>query len=282
MDVIHEAEQADWFGAEFVARARMVASLFDVPVEWLLAAISWETGGYESYHGPDKVSPTSGLHWSVNASDKGGGLFGFPHLAARADRDWTPVQQLESVRGYIQDWMGKLKIDSFPSPTDFYVLVRGPYGLMKDNYDNDEYDMGAGLSLGDVRRIYWDHVNKLYGWTPDNFPGKGPDTGLVGEVWNARIGSWYGRIGFDSIGSVWYAAVPQRSAGSAEPEIDLSSRTYGHWHSEGDRVKWRFQPTSDIRRFEVALPLVNPRVTTVSVSPAGQGSFKMWRGAEPA
>jgi hypothetical protein len=132
-----------------------------------------------------------------------------------------------------------------------------------------------------VRRIYWDHVYKLYGWTPDNFPGKGPDNGLVGEAWNARIGSWYGKFAFDSAGSAWYAAYPQRPAGSAEPEIDISSRTYGHWHSEGGKVKFRFQPTSDIRRFEVTVP-VNGRVTTVSVSPAGQGTFKMWRGAEPA
>jgi hypothetical protein len=280
MDVIHETEQADWFGAEFVARARTVADLYGVPVEWLLAAISWETGGYKSYQGPDKISPSSGLHWSVNASDKGGGLFGFPNLASRADKDWTPVQQLDSVRVYIHNWMNTLKIDSFPSPTDFYVLVRGPYALMKDNYDNDEYNMGAGLTLGDVRRIYWEHVDKLYGWTPDDFPGKGPDTGLVGEVWNARIGSWHGRFQFDSAGSVWYAAVPERPAGNAEVEIDFSSRTYGHWHTEGNRAKWRFQPISDIRRFEVTVP-VNARQTTVSVFPAGQGTFKMWRGAEP-
>ena len=131
LDVIHEAEQAKWFGPEFVAKSRTVASLFGVPVEWLLAAMSWETNGYDTYWGPDKLDPRSGLHWSVNPNpkDAGGGLFGFPQLASRPYANWTPLQQLDTVQHYIQGWMKKVGIESFPSPADFYVLVRGPlYG----------------------------------------------------------------------------------------------------------------------------------------------------------
>jgi len=48
--------------------------MFGVPVEWLLAAMSWETSQYKAYHAGNGGSAP---HRSTNTSDAGGGLIGF-------------------------------------------------------------------------------------------------------------------------------------------------------------------------------------------------------------
>jgi hypothetical protein len=214
VDPIYEAGQAKWFGAEFVARARTVASNFDVPVEWLLATISWETGDYTAYLGPDKVS-AAGLHWAVNGDpkDAGGGLFGWPHYASLTDRNWkNPVQQLDDVDSYLRSWKKTVKIDDYKSPTDFYLTIRGPWALAKQNYNNDNFNMGVVLvdkvrnirkviTLGEVRKIYWNRVNTQYGWTPTDYPG-------IDNTNNTYFLSW---VPTKSVAKTTSALVPVRS-----------------------------------------------------------------------
>ena len=60
---LQEAEQVSGFGHEFVVKARTVAAMFGVPVEWLLAAMSWETSQYKAYHAGNGGSAP---HWSTN------------------------------------------------------------------------------------------------------------------------------------------------------------------------------------------------------------------------
>jgi hypothetical protein len=117
---IHEAEQAKGVGPEFVVKARTIADKFDVPVEWLLAAMSWETTQYTAYN-PEKL--TNGFHWARNTSDGGGGLVGFTpfpsNIAAK-----TPVEQLDDVEIYFRNTIKHFKIPSpFASPEDFYCVV---------------------------------------------------------------------------------------------------------------------------------------------------------------
>jgi hypothetical protein len=93
------------------------------------------------------------------------------------------VQQLDDVEGYYRNWMATLHIDKFRSPIDFYLVTRGPGGLKKENYNNDDYPMGMVQNpitkvrymskLGEVRTAYWNIMNGFYGWTKDKYPGKG-------------------------------------------------------------------------------------------------------------
>jgi hypothetical protein len=171
MDPIHEAEQAKWFGPAFVSKARSICSGLDIPVEWFLAAMSWETGHYSAYKGDGVFG--NGIHWAENPdpNDAGGGLFGWRHIRDRKDLNWkNPVQQLDDAAQYLRDRMKELKISSFERPDDFYVLVRGPYALTQPH--NDNYPMGAGLSQGEARKIYWKQkLTKEYGWTATDYPG---------------------------------------------------------------------------------------------------------------
>jgi hypothetical protein len=106
-------------------------------------------------------------------------------------------------------------------------------------------------------------------------------------LWCIRIGNWLGEFVFTANGKVWYATRPENVLelpdalgalhGTAEREIDMADRTYGHWHIANGKLKWRFQPATDIRRWEANLPVI-PTCTVVNVQPAGQGSFKMWKG----
>jgi len=116
---IHEAEQAKGVGPEFVVKSRTIAHKFDIPVEWLLAAMSWETTQYAAYH------PDTG-RWARNTSDAGGGLVGFtpfsPALAAK-----TPVEQLDDVEIYLRNTIKRFKIPTpFASAEDFYCVVYAP------------------------------------------------------------------------------------------------------------------------------------------------------------
>jgi hypothetical protein len=270
-----EAENAHWFGREFVNKSKTIADRLDVPVDWFLAAMSWETGNYSAYKGDGVFA--NGIHWAENPdpSDAGGGLFGWRHIRARTDLNVkNPVQQLDDAAQYLQGWIKRLHIPGFSRPDDFYVLVRGPAGLTQP--DNDDFDMGGGLNQGQVRDIYWKkHLTKLYGWTPDKYPGKEDvPTGLAGQ-WMVRIGNWIGMFVFNPSGDVWYATMPP--AGPLA-EVANSARTHGRWVASGTSVRWTFKPADDIRTFEVSLPAPQRKWEGL-IRPTGQGSFKMWRGA---
>lgn len=119
LSFIHEAEQATGVGPQFVIKARTIADKFDVPVEWLLAAMSWETTQYKAYHADTG-------HWARNTSDAGGGLVGFtpfsPALQAK-----TPVQQLDDVEIYLRNIIKAYKIPTpFATPEDFYCVIYAP------------------------------------------------------------------------------------------------------------------------------------------------------------
>jgi hypothetical protein len=117
--LIHEAEQADGFGREFVIKARTVAHKFEIPVEWLLAAMSWETTQYAAYH------PKTGA-WGTNATDAGGGLIGFTPFSA-ALKAMTPLQQLDHVEPYLKNTIKNFKIATpFESPEEFYCVIYAP------------------------------------------------------------------------------------------------------------------------------------------------------------
>ena len=97
---IQEAEQVSGFGHEFVVKARTVAAMFGVPVEWLHAAMSWETSQYKADHAGNGGSAP---HRSTNTSDAGGGLIGFtPFTPAIAAKD--PIGQLDDVQIYFQNY----------------------------------------------------------------------------------------------------------------------------------------------------------------------------------
>jgi hypothetical protein len=116
---ISEAEQKQGFGHEFVAKSRTVAHKFDIPVEWLLAAMSWETTQYIAYH------PDTGT-WGTNTSDAGGGLIGFTPFSADLKK-MTPIEQLDHVGPYLQRVIKNFKIATpFESPEEFYCVIYAP------------------------------------------------------------------------------------------------------------------------------------------------------------
>ncbi|HYM79210.1 MAG TPA: hypothetical protein VE377_24760 [Candidatus Dormibacteraeota bacterium] len=143
---IHEAEQARGVGAAFVVKARTVADKLDIPVEWLLAAMSWETTQYAAYH-PDTNS------WARNTSDGGGGLVGFtpftPALAAKA-----PIDQLDDVENYLRNTIKNFKIPTpFASPEDFYCVIYAPGISGKPDSYTWSY-MGTTYTKGTQMGIY--------------------------------------------------------------------------------------------------------------------------------
>jgi hypothetical protein len=133
-----KAEKA--YGSDFVRKSLEVSANLGIPHDWLLAAIAWETTEFQA----------SGPPWPLNKSDGGGGLIGFTPLKGHAAESKGPVEQLELVEKHYRKWMTTLKITTFKSPEDLYLIVRGPYGIGK----KDTYNMGAGLTKGDVVRIY--------------------------------------------------------------------------------------------------------------------------------
>jgi hypothetical protein len=133
-----KAEKA--YGSDFVGKSQRVSASLAIPLDWLLAAIAWETTDFKA----------SGPPWPVNASDGGGGLIGFTPLKGHAAEFMGPVAQLDLVEQYYRKWMTTLKITTFEAPDDLYLIVRGPYGIGKP----DSFNMGAGLTKKDVSRIY--------------------------------------------------------------------------------------------------------------------------------
>jgi len=133
-----KAENA--YGSDFVRKAQQVSASLGIPLDWLLAAIAWETTDFKA----------SGPPWPVNKGDGGGGLIGFTPIKGHAAEFKGPVAQLDLVEQYYRKWMTTLKITTFKSPDDLYLIVRGPYAIGK----SDSFNMGAGLTKKDVARIY--------------------------------------------------------------------------------------------------------------------------------
>jgi hypothetical protein len=119
LSLIHEAEQARGVGPEFVMKARTIADKFDIPVEWLLAAMSWETTQYKAYH------PETGT-WARNTLDGGGGLIGFTPFSPTLAK-MTPAEQIDHVEPYLRKTIKDYKIPTpFASPEDFYCVIYAP------------------------------------------------------------------------------------------------------------------------------------------------------------
>ena len=132
------------YGSEFVSKAELVAGNLGVPRDWLLAAIAWETTQFQA----------NGPPWPRNGSDGGGGLIGFTPLKGHPAEMKGPVEQLDYVEKYYRKWMTALKITSFASAEDFYLIIRGPGGVGKP----ESFNMGAGLTKKDVLKIYRQHL----------------------------------------------------------------------------------------------------------------------------
>jgi len=260
------AEKA--YGPAFTTKASAVAGRLGVDRDWLLGAISMETGGFS----------VSGPPWKKrNPKDHGGGLIGFTRDDGGAWEHKGPVDQLDDVEAYFRAKMRLLDVTTFRSPAEFYMLVRGPSGLLM----GPAAPMGAGVTkqqVVDIINTYFSRHGLT--WTL-------PNVGVEGS-WTAKIGSWTGRFVFDTQGSMWWAALPQRGPGSVDPtgrfgasaerEVPYAARTYGRWECAAGKVRWRFWPQTDIRRFEILLPVSSGKAEG-RILPAGQGTFQMWRGA---
>lgn len=149
---IHEAELAPGVGPAFVVKSRTIADKFDIPVEWLLAAMSWETTQYSAYHS-DKGT------WARNTTDAGGGLVGFtpftPALAAKA-----PIDQLDDVEIYLRNTIKHYKIPTpFASPEDFYCVIYAPGISGKPDTYTWDY-MGTTYTKGKQMGIYRGFLNR--------------------------------------------------------------------------------------------------------------------------
>jgi hypothetical protein len=138
MSIAQEAERA--YGPTFVPKAKEVCLRLGIPLDWLLAAMYWETTHFKS----------KGPPWPVNKGDGGGGLIGFTPLKGHPAEFKGPVEQLDFVEQHYRTWMKKLNIPSFTSAEDLYLIVRGPYGIGKP----DTYNMGGGKNEGQVLKIY--------------------------------------------------------------------------------------------------------------------------------
>jgi hypothetical protein len=80
--------------------------------------------------------------------------------------------------------------------------------------------------------------------------------------WTANIGQWNGIFVFNRSGGVYWA------------DNSTSPRHNGHWTATPSEVQWKFNDPGDFRTFTLPLP-VNRKTATVTVQPAGQGSFTM-------
>lgn len=255
------AEKASGYGLEFTNRAMAIAGTLGMPVDWLLAIISWETGKFAA----------TGPPWTArNKRDNGGGIIGFTGVDGGAWEQMTPTQQLDLLVPYFTKWKTEYGISRFRSPIEAYWIVTGPWGLL----------MGPEANVGGGRTRQWIVDTMMGVFSAGGITWTDPTVGIEGQ-WNVRIGSWVGQFVFNSAGDVWYSKVPERAPGSqatAAPEIAYSDRTYGHWVCADGSVRWRFGPQTDIRRFELSLPAPE-RKWEGFIRPVGQGNFKMWRGA---
>lgn len=138
MDLSAKAALA--YGPSFVTVAQQVCGRLGLPLNWLLAAIYWETTHFAA----------KGPPWPLNPHDGGGGIIGFTPLRGRPAEHLDAVGQLPWVQQHYRFWMAKLHISSFQTPEDLYLVTRGPYGIGKP----DSFPMGAGLNKGQVVSIY--------------------------------------------------------------------------------------------------------------------------------
>ena len=256
------AKSAPGYGDAFITKAISIAATLGMPVDWLLAIISWETGQFAA----------SGPPWTArNAKDNGGGIIGFTGVDGGGWEQMTPAQQLDLLIPYFGKWKKEYKIDSFRTPIEAYWIVTGPLGLL----------MGPEDDVGGGRTRQW-IVDTMQGvFTRGGITWTVPQVGIEG-LWSVRIGSWLGCFVFLPSGDVWYATLPPQiipgAPARAEHEFGYSERTYGHWVIADGNVRWRFGPRSDIRWFELSLPAPEQKWEGF-VRPEGQGNFKMWRGS---
>jgi hypothetical protein len=146
MSLSYKAERA--YGPDFVPKARTVSAMLGVPLDWLLAAICWETAQFKC----------KGPPWPINAGDGGGGLIGFTPLRTHPAALHNPVEQLDDVQSYFRRLMSYFSVASFQSPEDMYMIIRAPAAIGKA----DSFPVG-GKYPGTKRPMVKGDVNKIYG-----------------------------------------------------------------------------------------------------------------------
>jgi hypothetical protein len=250
-----ESKARSAFGDAFVDKAREVAGRVDVPFEWLLAGMGWETGS--------RSDPFSAnLRTARNSKDGGGGLIGMPGTNPSLRK--SAVGQLDDVRDYLLHQKRVQGATRFETPEDFYVLIRGPYGF-RQAYS---FPMGDGKNKGQVLQIYRGVMDD---WGVGVAARRNEAlTQLVGN-WNVSIGTWNGVFAFEAGGGVWWASC---HPGDSVAAIPSSQRHRGYWRVVQSRIQWGFFDNGDIRTFEKELPLGTERNQGL-IFPSGQGAFQM-------
>ena len=254
MDLEGRARKAH--GDEFVSKAREIAKRLNVPFEWFLAGMGWETGGRGDPFGAN-------LSKARNPKDGGGGLIGMPGTNPSLHKN--ALGQLDDVEHYLRHHMSLQGATRFETPEDFYVLIRGPYGFSQAY----SYPMGDGKNKGQVLRIYRDVLDYWGVGVPTR---RGEALAQLVGTWNVTIGRWSGVFVFDAHGSVWWAEF--RGFGTPDAQIPRSQRNQGYWRVVQTRIQWGFFAHGDIRSFEKELPL-GVRRNQGLILPRGQGVFEM-------
>jgi hypothetical protein len=169
------AESARGYGLEFINSATAAAGAIGMPLDWLLAIISWETGNFKA----------TGPPWnSRNEKDNGGGIIGFTGADGSAWEQMTPAQQLDLVVRYFVKWKAEYDISAFRSPIEAYWIVTGPWGLLM----NPEADVGGGRK----RQSIVDIMKGVF--RAGGLSWVDPNVGVEGQ-WNVRIGNWMETFG---------------------------------------------------------------------------------------
>jgi hypothetical protein len=202
LSLIHEAEQDPNIGPQFVGIARTIAHKFGVPVEWLLAGMSWETSHYKAYN-PNKVwdrnqkkwidpgdyhgdIPVDEMHWARNTHDGGGGLVGFTPLG-RAKALKNPLQQLTDVEEYLRTRIRDFRVPTpFASPEDFYCVIYAPGISGKPDsyswvYQGKTYSKKTQMDIyrNQKKQVGWAKITDV---AADIRSGPGRSYGVVGCV----------------------------------------------------------------------------------------------------
>jgi hypothetical protein len=251
-----EARARAAHGAAFVSKARDIAQRLNVPFEWFLAGMGWETGGRGDPFGAN-------LRTARNPKDGGGGLIGMPGTNPSLRRN--AIDQLDDVERYLRDHMTRQGATRFETPEDFYLLIRGPYGFSQAY----SYPMGGGKNKGQVLQIYRGVLDQWGVGVPVH---RGEAlTQLVG-TWSVTIGTWRGVFVFDARGGVWWADF--RGFGRPDEQVPRSQRNQGYWRVIQTRIQWGFFAHGDVRTFEKELPL-GIQSNQGLILPRGQGVFQM-------
>lgn len=313
---ISEATGHSNIGGAFVGIATTIAHKFDVPVEWLLAAMSWETGQYDAYD-PIKLFvpgvdprpkhnwidpsefhgafPTDLLHWARNIGDWGFGLVGFtqaPPYTANP-RNWKPGDNLP-----LADFQAKLRMtpmEQLSTQVEAYFRnnisrfkVPTPFATIEDFYC---VVYAPGIS-GKPDSHTWQYLGTTYNKGKQmgiyrnflsgyDYPKKAndtPDIGILGK-WDIEIGPWKGVFVFESTGG---APAPYTQGGSVY-WMDTTSTTKhpGSWWVQADGAYWKFNddPPGFTRFFHVNVPLQSSMNGSVQLNASVQpsGFFKMLR-----